>query len=236
MGSTRLPGKVLMTLGGRSVLANVLARMLRAECVSRVVCATSALPGDDAVAEEALRAGARVYRGSAGDVLDRFAGAAAASGADVIVRITADCPLVDPQTVDRMVYRFGQAHPPIDYLSNCIQRTFPRGLDVEVFSRAALEQSAEEAVAAHQREHVTPYIYEQPNRFVLENYVRDGEDLSGIRLTLDEAADFVMLTEVFRGFGGADPVSATFSEVLECIRERELQTLNAGVRQKTLND
>lgn len=156
--------------------------------------------------------------------------------ADAIVRITADCPLIDPQVLDSMVDRFERRRPTVDYLSNCMRRTFPRGLDVEVFSRSALDRTAKEAAEPFEREHVTPYMYGHPERFTLENYARGGEDLSEMRLTLDEPADFAMLDEVFCSFGEADPVFATLDDVLAAVRGRDLQRINAGVRQKALDE
>ena len=130
LGSTRLPGKVLRDLAGKPMLARVLERVRRAESVDETIVATSDLPGDDALAEWLTAGGHAFFRGSEQDVLARFAGAAAQAGADAIVRITADCPLIDPGVIDEVVAAFNAGQPGLAYASNVLpRRTFPRGLD-----------------------------------------------------------------------------------------------------------
>src|SRR5215813_10564723 len=163
MGSTRLPGKVLMDIGGRTALARVVARVSRASLVSDVIVATSDLPNDERIVEECNRLGVSCFRGSESDVLDRYYRAAQEFEADVVVRITSDCPVIDPQLVDDAIRVF-QLHE-ADYASNVIPRTYPRGLDTEVFATQAMAWAWLEAREPYQREHVTPYLYEHPEIF-----------------------------------------------------------------------
>jgi len=195
MGSSRLPGKVLLDLCGKSVLLHVIGRARAAPNVDAVVLATTVQPGDDAVVAEAERAGARVYRGSESDVLARYHEAAARERADVVVRLTADCPFLDPGLVGALAKKFVERQGAIDYLSNTLVRTYPRGLDAEVFSMAALERAAREAVLPEEREHVTPYLYRHPGLFRVENHAAAQDD-SGFSVTLDTPADWAAIRRV----------------------------------------
>jgi spore coat polysaccharide biosynthesis protein SpsF len=187
-GSTRLPGKVLADLAGRPMLRFLLDRLVRAR-VDDVVVATSAEARDDAVADVARAAGVAVVRGSEHDVLDRFVTALDALGArptDHVVRVTADCPLTDPALVERVVAR--HVGTGADFTSNTLPRTFPKGLDVEVATVAALRTAHAEAGDGSEREHVMPFLYRRPERFRLAN-VRNAEPLGHERWTVDTADD-----------------------------------------------
>lgn len=196
MGSMRLPGKSLMELGGRSVLANVVARVRAATRIDEVVVATTALPEDDAIEAEARLLGVPLFRGANQDVLDRYYHAALAFKGEVIVRITADCPLIDPAVIDRVTRDFAPGSDQCDYASNTLRRSFPLGLDVEVFSMAALEAAHNQALTAYEREHVTMFLYENPDRFRLVN-VEAVLDTSSHRWTLDTPADLDALTRIY---------------------------------------
>jgi spore coat polysaccharide biosynthesis protein SpsF len=223
-GSTRLPGKALLDIDGQTMLARVVARVQRAQRVDEVVVATTNAPADDAVVSECEQLGVRVFRGSEHDVLSRFAGAAAAFGAGPIVRITSDCPLIDPEVIDEVVYALGSA----DFAANTLQRTYPQGLDVEVASREALDRTAREAVKPFDREHVFPYVYRHPERFALVSVTSD-RDWSSLRWTVDEAEDLEFVRAVHARLG--DPSS--WRDVLGLVeREPELAEINRGVRQK----
>ncbi len=196
MGSTRLPGKVLRDVAGRPLVERLLARLSRATEVDEIVVATSVAPENDLLAECVRALGFACERGSEADVLDRFFNAAAAHGADAVVRITGDCPLVDPALVDAFVrdFRAGGA----DYVSNTDPPTYPDGLDIEVFSFAALARAAREASARFDREHVTPYLRREPH-FVRRGIAND-EDLSSLRWTVDEQGDLEVIAGVFGHF------------------------------------
>lgn len=232
MGSSRLPGKVLMDIGGHTMLARVVRRLRRCASLDVVVVATSGLPADDAVAREADRLGAAVWRGSEDDVLDRYRGAAAAAAADVVVRVTADCPLIDPALVDHVVERFLAAGP--DYASSSLERSFPRGLDVEVFSRGALEIAAREAREDFERVHVTPFLYRRPQRFRLLSVTAD-EDHGDLRWTVDSSADLELVRRIYRYLGDDDGFG--WRDALRVVDEHpELREINRHVRQKELEE
>jgi spore coat polysaccharide biosynthesis protein SpsF len=232
MGSTRLPGKVLMDLGGDTVLSRVLARTRRSATIGEVLVATSDRPVDDAIVKECARLKTKVFRGDETDVLDRYYRAAQFSKADVVVRITADCPLIDPEVTDHTVQEF-LAHTP-DYASNVLVRTYPRGLDTEVFSMMTLERAWRESSDAYQRAHVTPYIYQNPERFKLLS-VQGDKDYSKLRWTLDTTQDMEFLRAVYART--ADRGDFGWRGVLGILeREPALAELNRNVEQKSLHE
>lgn len=195
MSSTRLPGKVMADLLGRPMIERQLERLRRCETLTRLVVATSSDASDDPLAEFLGGLGVDVFRGALQDVLARFAGAAEAFGlAGTIVRLTADCPLADPQVIDGCVRL--QAEAGVDYASNALKRTYPRGLDVEVFTLAALRIAAAEAADPYEREHVTPFLYRRPERFGIADLVQ-ARDESALRWTVDTPADFDFVRRVY---------------------------------------
>jgi len=232
MGSTRLPGKVMRDLCGQTVLAHVVRRVAAARNVARTVVATTTLERDDVVAAEARRLGAGVFRGSEEDVLSRYYEAARAERADVVVRVTGDCPLVDPELIAAMADRF-LALQNLDYLSNALTRTYPRGFDTEVFSMKALEGAWREATTPAEREHVTPFMYRHPERFRLENFAA-VHDRSRYRLTLDTPADWEVIEKLVRALGGGSRIIPA-AEVIDYLdRHPDVANLNAGVEQRIL--
>lgn len=230
MGSTRLPGKVLMDLAGRTMLARVVRRVGRAASIDQVLVATADAPGDDAIVDECRRLRVPCFRGSEHDVLDRFCQAAVAHRADVVVRITADCPLIDPEVSDRVIRAFLDARP--DYASNTLRRTYPRGLDTEVTTAAALMRASREAVEPYQRTHVTPYLYQHPESFRLLS-VTGCPDLSSHRWTVDSPEDLQFAQAVYQRMAGGD--SFSWHDVCRLVAEEPtLADLNRDVRQKEL--
>jgi spore coat polysaccharide biosynthesis protein SpsF len=226
MGSTRLPGKVLMKLAGRSVLAHVVERVSAAKRISRVVVATTTSAADEAIANECSRLGVLFYRGSEEDVLDRYMRAAQKFEAARVARITSDCPLYDGGLLDRMLAKFDA-----DYMSNVLKRTFPRGLDTEVFTFANLKRAHREATQRSEREHVTPYFYQRPDLFRLQSY-EERPDLSAHRWTLDTPEDLKFLEGVYNSLYRPGRIFTT-AEVLNLLRERpELTKINAHIEQK----
>jgi len=207
-GSTRLPGKVLMPIAGRPMLGFMLARLAAAP-VDDMVVATSANAGDDALADVASAAGVAVVRGSESDVLGRFLTALDGHPADIVVRLTADCPLVDAGVVaDAIACRDAAG---ADYASNTLVRTYPDGLDVEVLTAGSLRTAAAEAVDPAEREHVTPFVYRRPERFRLAA-VLGPESLGDERWTVDTADDLARVRTIVEGL--ADPVTAGWREIL----------------------
>ncbi len=207
-GSTRLPGKVLMPVGGRPMLAFMLARLEPVRC-DELVVATSTDRRDDAVADVAAAAGVPVVRGSESDVLGRFVAALDAHPADVVVRLTGDCPLIDPAVVNEAIAL--RATTGADYASNTLVRTYPDGLDVEVLRADALRAAAAEAVDPVEREHVTPFVYRRPERFRLAAVV-GPESLGELRWTVDTAEDLDRIRGIVAAL--ADPLTAGWREIV----------------------
>ena len=207
-GSTRLPGKVLADVDGRPMLAFMLERLARLR-VDRLVVATSDLARDDPIVEVVTGMGLASVRGPESDVLARFRVAMETYPSDVVVRMTADCPLIDPEVVERVIER--RQETGADYASNTIVRTFPDGLDVEVFTATALREAAAEAVDPYEREHVTPFIYWRPERYRLAELVMES-DASGARWTVDTAEDLEHVRTIVAAL--PDPVHAGWREIL----------------------
>lgn len=224
MSSTRLPAKALIDLAGRPLLWHAITRAAAAGVQDEVVVATSTERSDDPIVEFCGRHGFSVFRGSLEDVLDRFHGAAEAYRAERIVRVTADCPLLDPEVVAQVVGDFDPARH--DYVSNTVERTFPDGLDTEVFSFDALERAWREASVPSDREHVTPYIWKRPDSFRI-GQVRQTPDLSAERWTVDEPRDLEFVRAVFREMGRPRFGQGHLLELLE--RKPWLRKINAGI-------
>lgn len=232
IGSTRLPGKVMKDLAGKTVLARVVERIRRSREIGEVVIATTHQSDDDVIVDECKVLGVRVFRGEVHDVLDRYYHAAKEVGAEAIVRITSDCPLIEPEITDATVRAFLDRRP--DYASNVLERTYPRGLDTEIMSWEALARSWQEAEQPYEREHVTPYIYENTQKFTL-HAVKGEIDFSGHRWTLDEPADLAFLRAVYEKLGGDGGFA--WQDVLSLLtREPGLMELNRHVSQKALHE
>jgi spore coat polysaccharide biosynthesis protein SpsF len=197
-GSARLPNKVLMDVAGQTMFGRVVQRARQAKTLTEVVLATSTDPRNEPLVSLATRLGVRFFRGSEHDVLNRFVGAAHEFDADVVVRLTADCPLLDGVVIDRMVRAF-QGTNGVDYVSNTLECTYPDGLDVEVIGREALMRAHAEARLTSEREHVTPYIHKHPELFSLLN-VKHSPDLSAYRLTVDEPVDLEVVRYIYQHF------------------------------------
>jgi spore coat polysaccharide biosynthesis protein SpsF len=209
----------------------VLRRASGAGLVDSVVVATTTETRDDAIAKFCMESGHNAFRGSENDVLDRYRQAAQLSDARVVVRITSDCPLIDPDIIDLTIERFLSAKD-VDYASNALEpRSYPRGLDVEVFSREALERAWREDLRPESREHVTPYIYRTPGRFRTLR-VAAPEDYSGLRWTVDTPEDLAFARAVYEEFPAGE---FRFLDVLDFLERRpEVASLNAGIQQKPM--
>jgi spore coat polysaccharide biosynthesis protein SpsF len=232
MGSTRLPGKVLRQIGTKTMLARVVQRMQRASTLDEVVVATTTQADDEAIVAECGRLGVPVFRGDEQDVLDRYWQTARAHQAQAVVRITSDCPLIEPEVIDRVVEAFLHAAP--DYASNTLERSYPRGLDTEVVALSALERAWREATKSYQRVHVTPYLYQHPELFKLLSVTNDV-DRSNYRWTVDTLEDLAFVQEVYERLG--DDGTMGWTEVLDLLaREPALVELNRQVQQKALQD
>jgi spore coat polysaccharide biosynthesis protein SpsF len=216
MTSTRLPGKVLMDIAGAPMLERDLDRIRAAETVDDVVVATTANTTDDPVADLARAQGVRVFRGDEHDVLSRYLGAADEAQADVVVRVTADCPLLDPGVVDRVVRALDRD---ADYASNVVERTFPQGLDCEALHRDVLERVGRLATSADAREHVTWLIYaERPELFVRRDVI-DPADNSDLSWTVDRPEDLQRVRALYARFGLAEE-PLPYTELIAGVRAR----------------
>lgn len=214
LGSTRLPGKVLKPLGTRSLIGVLLERLSKSKEIAEVLVATSATAINAPLEEHVGSLGFGCFRGDESDVLDRYLRAATASGADVVVRVTGDCPLIDPDLVDEVVRRFKATNA--DYTSNTSPPTFPDGLDTEVFTYAALERAAREATEPYDREHVTPYL--RRSEGFARSVFQGDDDFSSLRWTVDELADYEVVRRVFDHF--APDIHFGWRQVLELQHDR----------------
>lgn len=254
MGSSRLPGKVLLDLAGKSMIQRVFERVQRAQTVDSVLVATTTDPSDDPVAAFAASMEAPCYRGSLHDVLDRYYQAAKTQQAEVIVRITADCPLIDPAVIDETV-RLVTHHASLiaDFACNRLPppftRTFPIGLDVEACTFVALERAWQESTETFHREHVMPFIYEGAHLALRTPHVAEGisphgfhiaqlhhtPDYGSLRWTVDTPEDLAFMREIFTRLG--NKTDFTWYDVLEIVQKHpELAQINAAVRHKTMTE
>lgn len=226
VGSTRLPNKVMMQLCGKTVVEHVVERVAACHEIGEAVVATTVNASDLPLVVLCAGKGVRVFCGSEEDVLDRYYQAARVFGADHVVRITSDCPLLDPAVIGTVV----RAHAAggSDYTSNVIQPTYPDGEDVEVFSFSALERAWREARLASEREHVTQYFLKNSGLFTLQNCTH-SEDLSGLRWTLDTAEDLEFIREVYKRLLRRDGYIFGMREIRDLLRTHpELASINTG--------
>lgn len=211
VGSSRLPGKVMRAVAGAPLLERMLERLRHAAQLDEIVVATTTLADDDPIRRLCRALDLRCVDGHPTDLLDRHLVAAEQAKADVVVKIPSDCPLIDPRIIDRVVACFREQTPRVDYMSNLHPATYPDGNDVEVVPVAVLAAAAREATRPHEREHTTPFIWDQPERFKLRNVAWEtGLDFSMThRLTVDYVEDLRLVRSVFRAlwWPGAPPFS-----------------------------
>ncbi len=235
MASSRLPGKVLADLGGQPVLAWVVRRAQRAQGIDQVVVATSVASEDAVIAAFCKEQDYVCTRGELHDVLDRYVRTAHKFDADVVVRLTGDCPFIDPEMLAANLRTFMEADPPLDFAANRLpsKRTIPIGLDAEFCTIEALETAWREAQEPHQREHVMPFFYENPRRFRIL-HIKHKPDYGNYRWTVDTPEDLQLLREVVAHFKD-DRFS--WKEVLAVFEAQpELAQINAGIQHKSQRD
>jgi len=234
MGSSRLPGKMMLPLDCEPVITRVIDRVAHAESIDRVVLATTDRTADDILEIYGETAGASVYRGSEEDVLGRMYAAASTYDPDVVVRIAGDRPVVPVAAIDAVVEEVADG---VEYASNVLERSFPRGFEVEAFTYDSFATVNEQATDPYEREHVTPYYREHPERFAAVNVTSDAvfeaeqcHDRTDLRLTLDEALDYELLKRVYEGVPFEDILPVTTA--IEYVDDHDLTTINADVAQK----
>jgi spore coat polysaccharide biosynthesis protein SpsF len=232
--STRLPGKVLADLAGAPLLTRVLERLRLVRGADVVCVATTVNATDDAVAELARAQGAEVFRGSEDDVLSRYVGAAQALGADLVCRVTSDCPLIDAPAVDAVIDALAERRATHDYASNRLVRRLPRGLDAEAIWTDALLRTDRLATSRPAREHVTWLCYrERPDLFALHAVVPEGEDASDLRWTVDTPDDLAMVRRLYHDLELAGAPDRPYREILAHVRHHpEIAAMNTHVEQK----
>lgn len=233
MGSTRLPGKVLKKVLGKPLLEFLIERLHDAKKIDDIVILTTNEPVDDSIVSFCEERNIACLRGSTEDVLDRYYQAAVLRKPDAIVRITADCPLIDPEIVDEVTETFSREYPKIDYASNTFNRTFPRGLDVEIFSFESLEKAFYRAIYPEEREHVTVYLYRHPELFRLKHIVHTPS-LGYHRWTVDTAEDFTLIRLILEHLYPTHP-QFRLNDILNLLfHYPQWIQLNAHIEQKTL--
>jgi spore coat polysaccharide biosynthesis protein SpsF len=204
--SSRLYGKVLKPIVGKPMLALQIERIQRSKLLDRLIVATSNIDDDQPIASLCIDMGVEYFRGNLSDVLDRFYQASKLYSPQHVVRLTGDCPLCDPQLIDALIqFHLNGGY---DYSSNTIAPTYPDGLDVEAFSFSCLKTAHQEGRLPSHREHVTPFIHQQPQRFKLGNYKNDT-DLSSLRWTVDEQLDLDLITKIYESLYPSNPEFTT---------------------------
>lgn len=232
IGSTRLPGKVLKKICNKTVLEHDIDRLERVKNINKIVIATTILEKDNDIVEESNRLKVAYFRGSEEDVLSRYYYAAKENNADIIVRVTSDCPLIDSEITEKIIQYYLDNNEKYDYVSNTIDRTYPRGLDTEVFSFKTLEKAFNEAESQRDREHVTPYIWDNSNMFRLDQYKNDA-DYSELRWTLDTVEDFELINHVYTILYPQKGNDFNMKDIIELYKQYpELNSINNTIEQK----
>lgn len=231
MASTRLPGKTMREIVGKPMLELLIERLKRTKRIDEIVVATTTEPEDKLIAELAERIGVKCFRGSSEDVLDRVLRAAKTYQGDIIVEMTGDCPLLDPVLVDRIINIY--LENTYDYISNTIKRTYPRGLDTQVFSVNVLDEVSKLTNDPADRENVSLYIYEHPERYRVYNVEAPPEYRHpGYRWTVDSKEDFQFVKEVYENLYYKNPDFLT-EDVMKLLKEKpDLCRINAHIKQK----
>jgi spore coat polysaccharide biosynthesis protein SpsF len=236
-GSTRLPGKIIRLISGKPILWHVWNRLTHSKMINDVIIATTTNSEDDQIENFCVENNIHFNRGSAEDVLSRYYETAKKFNVDIIIRITSDCPVIDPEILDDMInfFKAENCKYKLDYLSNTLERTFPRGLDVEIFSFEALQKTFSEAKEIYEREHVTPYIYMHPECFTLKNFYND-KDYSFHRWTVDTNDDLELIKEIYISLYNGNNIFLV-KDILKLFDIRpELIKINQTVKQKNLGE
>ncbi|GKV64858.1 MULTISPECIES: glycosyltransferase family protein [unclassified Sporosarcina] len=232
MTSTRLPGKVLKKVLGKTLLEFQLERVARSKYINEIVVATTINNTDDTIVDLCTQLKVPIYRGSEEDVLSRYYEAAIQSEANIVVRLTSDCPLIDPGIVDQVIELY-LSNPSKDYASNTLIRTYPLGMDTEVFNFHVLEEAFNKATLQRDREHVTSYIYRENKEFQLIN-LSLNRNISFNRWTVDTKEDYLLIKEILERIYPENPYFS-MDDIINLINKYpELSEINKGIRQKKI--
>jgi spore coat polysaccharide biosynthesis protein SpsF len=226
VSSTRLPGKALKLILDQPMIIRQIERIQRAKLIDKLIIATSKDPSDDPLVAACKKLNLSYFRGNLDDVLDRFYQVAKLLSAEHIIRITGDCPLIDPHVIDEVIQFYLNGR--FDYVSNALEPTYPDGLDVEVFSFKAIEQAWKGAVLPSQREHVTLFINQQPDKFRISNFGRSGKNLADLRWTVDEPEDLEFVRRVYEALYPSNPAFTTEDILALLSKEPSLIEINTG--------
>jgi spore coat polysaccharide biosynthesis protein SpsF len=232
MTSTRLPGKVLKTVLGKPLLEYQIERLRRVKLADKIVIATTINETDLPIIDLCQCLSIAYFRGSEEDVLARYYDAAKSNEAEVVVRVTSDCPLIDPDVIDRVIQCYLEHYPKYDYVSNCLERTYPRGMDTEVFSYSALERAFQEAAKCSEREHVTPFIYNKINGFCLKNIACEL-NLNHYRWTVDTSEDFQLIKQMIEVIYPINKYFSLSDCLSVCKKHSDWIDINKNIEQKT---
>lgn len=233
LGSTRLPGKVLKPILGKPMLCYQIERLRRLQGVQGIIVATTTNPQDQPLVDFCMREGLHYVRGSEDDVLSRYVAACEAFGLDIVVRITSDCPIIDPSIIQKGLALFLQNYANLDYLSICHERTYPIGMDFEIIRVSALKKAFYEAQTAAEKEHVTPYIWKHPEHFRLAN-LQQMINQSSYRLTVDTHEDLELVERIVTSLYPKNP-EFTLKDVIGLLEEHpDWLKINAHVQHKSV--
>lgn len=235
MASTRLPGKILKKVNGRSLLEYQIERLQKVTANDEIIIATTQNKLDLPIVEWCKQFSISYFRGSENDVLARYYEAAKQYKADIVVRVTSDCPLLDYRIVDQAIHQFRNNIAKLDYVSNSIEETYPRGMDVEVFSFKVLKEAYEQAVEIPDREHVTPYIYRRPDKYRLFN-ISYKKNSSHHRWTVDTGDDYILVSKILENLYPNNP-DFSMEDILYLMEQNpDWYLLNQHVKQKTYGE
>jgi spore coat polysaccharide biosynthesis protein SpsF len=233
MGSTRLPGKILKTVKGKTLLEYQIERVKQAKTIDQIIIATTVKKSEQPIIELCEKQGIDYYRGSEQDVLSRYYETAKKFEVDVIVRITSDCPIIDPEVIDKVVNQYFNNQSLVDYVSNTLERTYPRGLDTEVFSFIALNKAYHEVTLPRDKEHVTAYFYTNPDLFKLQG-LKSDQDYGNYRWTVDTEEDFELIQLILSKLYNPNKLFL-LEDVIHLLQDHpEWNEINAHIEQKKL--
>lgn len=235
MGSTRLPGKVMMKIKDKTVIQHVIERVRNAKLINDVIVATTTNIRDNPIEYEAKKLNAKCFRGSENNVLSRYYLAALKNKSDIILRITSDCPLIDSKLMDSMIDKFllYYRNNDVDYMSNfdVVENTFPRGMDIEIFTFETLEKAYKNSTKDYEKEHVTPYMYKENTDFKIKGF-KNKVNLSQYRLTLDTIEDFKAISAIYNYLYDDNQLFGMEDIVNILIKYNYISKINENIKQK----